>query len=59
MMSVEELTDALDRVNEAENLIRSVSVSDDPRIDTLILKAQRLLHEVGNRIQNCLTETPC
>jgi hypothetical protein len=57
MSTADELTDALDRVLDAMALIAQVSVPDDRQIDTLILKAQRILHETGNRIQNCLTET--
>lgn len=51
----DDLEDALNRVVDADDLIRTALTQDD-RIDNLLAKAQRILHETGDRIQNVLDE---
>jgi len=46
--------EALDRITAADDLIRTIDVDGDPRINPLITKAQRMLYEISNRIQNVI-----
>ena len=46
--------EALVRVSEANDLIRSAHADGDPRINTLISKAHRLLYEAEGRLTNLI-----
>lgn len=52
-ITTEDLRTALDRINEAYDLIRPVTTGDQ-RIDALLTKALKILHEAGNRTQNII-----